>query len=108
MRAVVWHGKNDVSVDDVADPTIEEPTDAIIRVTSTAICGSDLHLFTKLWPVMEDGDILGHEAMGEVVEVGSEVTHITPGDRVVPFAAPGVEIEGDVEPVAPTRAEASA
>jgi threonine dehydrogenase-like Zn-dependent dehydrogenase len=86
MRAVVWHGKNDVSVDDVADPTIEEPTDAIIRVTSTAICGSDLHLFTKLWPVMEDGDILGHEAMGEVVEVGPEVTHIAPGDRVViPF-----------------------
>ncbi len=86
MRAVVWHGKNDVSVDEVPDPTIEEPTDAIIRVTSTAICGSDLHLFTKLWPVMDDGDILGHEALGVVVEVGSEVTHVQPGDRVVvPF-----------------------
>ena len=86
MRAVVWHGKNDVRVDVVDDPTIEEPTDAVIRVTSTAICGSDLHLYTKLWPVMEEGDILGHEAMGVVMEVGSEVTHIEPGDRVVvPF-----------------------
>jgi len=86
MRAVVWHGKNDVRVDSVDDPTIEEPTDAIIRVTSTAVCGSDLHLYTKLWPVMEEGDILGHEAMGVVMEVGSEVTHIEPGDRVVvPF-----------------------
>jgi threonine dehydrogenase-like Zn-dependent dehydrogenase len=86
MRAVVWHGKNDVRVDEVADPTIEAPTDAIIQVTSTAICGSDLHLYTKLWPVMDEGDILGHEAMGVVVEVGSEVTHIQPGDRVVvPF-----------------------
>jgi threonine dehydrogenase-like Zn-dependent dehydrogenase len=86
MRAVVWHGKNDVRVDEVADPTIEAPTDAVIQVTSTAICGSDLHLYTKLWPVMDEGDILGHEAMGVVVEVGSEVTHIRPGDRVVvPF-----------------------
>jgi len=86
MRAVVWHGKNDVRVDEVDDPTIEEPTDAIIRVTASAICGSDLHLFTKLWPVMEEGDILGHEAMGVVTEVGPEVTHIQAGDRVVvPF-----------------------
>ncbi|MEA2687253.1 MAG: hypothetical protein QOE93_2448 [Actinomycetota bacterium] len=86
MRAVVWHGKNDVRVDNVDDPRIEEPTDAVIRVTSSAICGSDLHLYTKLWPVMEEGDILGHEAMGEVLEVGPSVTHIAPGDRVViPF-----------------------
>ena len=86
MRAVVWHGKNDVRVDDVADPVIEEPTDAVIGVTSTAICGSDLHLYSKLWPVMDEGDILGHEAMGVVLEVGPDVTDIQPGDRVVvPF-----------------------
>ena len=86
MRAVVWHGKNDVRVDDVDDPVIEEPTDAVIQVTSTAICGSDLHLYTKLWPVMEEGDILGHEAMGVVVEIGSDISDLTPGDRVVvPF-----------------------
>jgi threonine dehydrogenase-like Zn-dependent dehydrogenase len=86
MRAVVWHGKNDVRVDNVPDPTIEESTDAIIRVTSSAICGSDLHLYTKLWPVMEEGDVLGHEAVGVVLEVGPDVTHVEAGDRVViPF-----------------------
>jgi threonine dehydrogenase-like Zn-dependent dehydrogenase len=86
VRAVVWHGKEDVRVDDVADPVLLEPTDAIVRVTSTAICGSDLHLYAKLGPVMREGDILGHEAMGVVEEVGNEVHHIAPGDRVVvPF-----------------------
>ena len=86
MRAVVWHGKEDVRVDEVPDPKIEEPTDAIIRVTSTAICGSDLHLYAKLTPAMKEGDIIGHEPMGIVEEVGRGVSHIKPGDRVVvPF-----------------------
>ena len=86
MKAVVWHGKEDVRVDDVDDPRIEEATDAVVRVTPTAICGSDLHLYAKLWPVMQEGDILGHEAMGVVEEVGPEVGHLAPGDRVVvPF-----------------------
>ena len=86
MRALTWHGKRDVRVDDVADPRIEQPTDAIVRVTSTAICGSDLHLYEVLGPFLKQGDILGHEPMGIVEEVGSEVTHIKPGDRVViPF-----------------------
>ncbi|HEX2039768.1 MAG TPA: alcohol dehydrogenase catalytic domain-containing protein, partial [Acidimicrobiales bacterium] len=86
MKAVVWHGKEDVRVDDVPDPRIEEPTDAIVRVTSTAICGSDLHLYSKLSPAMRSGDIVGHEPMGVVEEVGREVTGLRPGDRVVvPF-----------------------
>ena len=86
MKAVVWHGKADVRVDDVADPRIEEPTDAVVRITATALCGSDLHLYTKMWPAMDEGDILGHEPMGIVEEVGAAVTHIGPGDRVViPF-----------------------
>ncbi|MDP8953253.1 MAG: glutathione-dependent formaldehyde dehydrogenase [Actinomycetota bacterium] len=86
MKAVVWHGKEDVRVDNVPDPVIEEPTDAIVRVTSTAICGSDLHLYSKLSPVMREGDIIGHEPMGIVEEVGADVEHISPGDRVVmPF-----------------------
>ena len=86
MRAVTWQGRHDVRVEDVDDPKIEEPTDAVVRVTSTAICGSDLHLYAKLWPVIQEGDILGHEPMGVVEEVGSEVSHIGPGDRVVvPF-----------------------
>ena len=86
MKALVWHGPADVRVDEVDDPTIEEPTDAVIRVTSTAICGSDLHLYEILAPFMTEGDILGHEPMGIVEEVGSEVTAIEPGDRVViPF-----------------------
>ncbi|MBW3592513.1 MAG: glutathione-dependent formaldehyde dehydrogenase [Actinobacteria bacterium] len=87
MRAVVWHGKEDVRVDNVDDPAIRAPTDAIVRITSTAICGSDLHLYAK-FPrgVMQEGDILGHEPMGIVEEVGADVTHIAPGDRVVvPF-----------------------
>jgi threonine dehydrogenase-like Zn-dependent dehydrogenase len=86
MKAVTWHGTHDVRVDEVPDPTIEQPTDAIIRVTSTGICGSDLHLYGVLGPFIDPGDILGHEPMGVVEEVGSEVTQIAPGDRVViPF-----------------------
>jgi threonine dehydrogenase-like Zn-dependent dehydrogenase len=86
MKAAVWHGKRDVRVDDVPDPTMQEPTDAIVRITSTALCGSDLHLYEVLAPFMTEGDILGHEPMGVVEEVGSAVTHVAPGDRVViPF-----------------------
>ncbi|MGN7134514.1 zinc-dependent alcohol dehydrogenase [Rhodococcoides corynebacterioides] len=86
MKAVTWHGKRDVRVDTVPDPRIEHPTDAIIEVTSTNICGSDLHLYEVLGPFMNPGDILGHEPMGIVREVGSEVTELSPGDRVViPF-----------------------
>ena len=86
MKAVVWHGKEDVRVDNVPDPVIREATDAIVRITSTAICGSDLHLYSKLYPVMREGDIIGHEPMGIVEEVGADVEHIAPGDRVViPF-----------------------
>jgi len=86
MKAVAWHGKRDVRVDTVPDPAIEHPTDAVVRITTTAICGSDLHLYELLGPFLEEGDILGHEPMGIVEEVGSEVTQIKPGDRVViPF-----------------------
>ncbi len=86
MKALTWHGKRDVRVDTVPDPRIEKPTDAIVRITSTAICGSDLHLYEVLGPFLEEGDILGHEPMGIVEEVGSEVEHIGQGDRVViPF-----------------------
>ncbi len=86
MKAVAWHGKRDVRVDNVPDPGIQEPTDAIIRVTSTGVCGSDLHLYEVLGMFMTEGDILGHEPMGIVEEVGSGVTHIRAGDRVViPF-----------------------
>ena len=86
MRALAWHGKRDVRVDTVPDPTIQEPTDAIVRITTTAICGSDLHLYEVMGPFIEEGDILGHEPMGIVEDVGSEVTEIKPGDRVVlPF-----------------------
>jgi threonine dehydrogenase-like Zn-dependent dehydrogenase len=86
MKAVTWHGRRDVRVDNVPDPAIEQPTDAIVRITSSGICGSDLHLYEVLTPFMTEGDILGHEPMGIVEEVGSGVTHIEPGDRVViPF-----------------------
>ena len=86
MKALTWQGRSDVRIDDVPDPRIEHPTDAVIRVTSTAICGSDLHLYDPLAPFLSKGDILGHETMGIVEEVGSEVTHISVGDRVVvPF-----------------------
>jgi threonine dehydrogenase-like Zn-dependent dehydrogenase len=86
MKALTWHGKRDVRVDDVPDPKLEQPTDAIVRITSSGICGSDLHLYEVLSPFMEEGDVLGHEPMGIVEEVGGEVTNISPGDRVVmPF-----------------------
>ncbi|WP_099298936.1 zinc-dependent alcohol dehydrogenase [Corynebacterium dentalis] len=86
MKALTWQASNTVSVEEVPDPQIQEPTDAVIRVTSTAICGSDLHLYEVLTPFMDKGDIIGHEPMGIVEEVGSAVTHIKPGDRVViPF-----------------------
>jgi threonine dehydrogenase-like Zn-dependent dehydrogenase len=86
VKAVVWHGVEDVRVDRVPDPAIGEPTDAIVRITSTAICGSDLHLYAKLGPVMREGDVVGHEPMGIVEEVGPEVPGLAPGDRVVvPF-----------------------
>src|SRR3954465_6705673 len=86
MKAVVWNGKRDVRVERVPDPKIEEPTDAIIRVTTTNICGSDLHLYETLGAFMDPGGAPGHAAMGVVEEVGSDVTAIKPGDRVViPF-----------------------
>jgi threonine dehydrogenase-like Zn-dependent dehydrogenase len=86
MKAVVWHGKRDVRVDTVPDPTIEEPTDAIIRVTSSGICGSDLHLYEVMGPFIREGMIVGHEPMGIVEGVGSAVTELKVGDRVViPF-----------------------
>jgi threonine dehydrogenase-like Zn-dependent dehydrogenase len=86
MKAVTWHGKHDVRVDTVDDPFVQEPTDAVIRVTTTNICGSDLHLYDPLAPFMGVGDVLGHEAMGQVVEVGSEVGDLKVGDRVsIPF-----------------------
>ena len=86
MRALTWQGIEKVIVDDVPDPVLLEPTDAIVRVTSTAICGSDLHLYKVLAPYLTPGDVLGHEFMGEVVEVGAAVGNLTVGDRVVvPF-----------------------
>ncbi len=86
MRALCWHGTNDVRVDTVPDPQILHPRDAIIKITSTAICGSDLHLLDGYQPTMEAGDILGHENMGEVVELGSGVSNLKVGDKVVvPF-----------------------
>ena len=86
MKAVTWQGTEHVSVEDVPDPVIEEPTDAIVRITSTAICGSDLHLYKVLGMFLDEGDIIGHEPMGIVEEVGPGVTDLGPGDRVViPF-----------------------
>jgi threonine dehydrogenase-like Zn-dependent dehydrogenase len=86
MRALTWHGTHDVRVDTVPDPAIEQPTDIIIRVTSCGICGSDLHLYEVLGPFIDVGDVLGHEPIGIVEEVGAEVTHVKAGDRVViPF-----------------------
>ncbi|HEY1368099.1 MAG TPA: zinc-dependent alcohol dehydrogenase [Gaiellaceae bacterium] len=86
MKALTWHGKRDVRVETVRDPGVQDPTDVIVRVTSSGICGSDLHLYEVLGPFMEEGDILGHEPMGIVEEVGPEVTELKAGDRVVvPF-----------------------
>src|SRR4051812_43247262 len=86
MKALCWHGTGDVRVDNVPDPKIADPTDAIVRITSTAICGSDLHLFDGFMPTMQEGDVIGHEPMGVVEEVGKGVTKLKKGDRiVVPF-----------------------
>jgi threonine dehydrogenase-like Zn-dependent dehydrogenase len=86
MRALTWQGNEQVEVTDVPDPVIQEPNDIIIRVTSTAICGSDLHLYGVLGPFLKPGDVLGHEPMGIVEETGADITHLRAGDRVVvPF-----------------------
>jgi threonine dehydrogenase-like Zn-dependent dehydrogenase len=86
MRAVTWHGRDDVRVDTVPDPTIQDPTDVIVEITSSGICGSDLHLIEVMAPFMTVGDVMGHEPMGVVREVGAGVTAVAPGDRVVvPF-----------------------
>jgi threonine dehydrogenase-like Zn-dependent dehydrogenase len=86
VKAVTWHGHRDVRVEDVPDPRLEAPTDAIVRITSSGICGSDLHLYEVLGMFMDEGDVLGHEPMGIVEEVGPEVRGVAPGDRVViPF-----------------------
>ncbi|RNL87241.1 glutathione-dependent formaldehyde dehydrogenase [Sinomicrobium pectinilyticum] len=86
MKALVWHGRNDVRIDNVPDPAITDTNDIILKVTSTAICGSDLHILDGMVPTMEKGDILGHEFMGEVVAAGKNVRKFRPGDRVVvPF-----------------------
>ncbi|SDH67045.1 zinc-dependent alcohol dehydrogenase [Pseudonocardia oroxyli] len=86
MRALTWHGTRDVRVDTVPDPTISDPTDVIVQITSTGLCGSDLHLYEVLGPFLDEGDILGHEPMGVVAEKGSAVTALEVGDRVVvPF-----------------------
>ncbi|MFD7511153.1 zinc-dependent alcohol dehydrogenase [Streptomyces sp. NPDC059853] len=86
MKAAVWHGKRDVRVEEVPDPVIQQSTDALVRITSTGLCGSDLHLYEVLGPFMTPGDILGHEPLGVVEETGADVTGIAPGDRVVvPF-----------------------
>ena len=86
MKALAWHGKGDIRCDSVPDPTIQDGRDAIIKVTACAICGSDLHLMGGFVPTMERGDVLGHETMGEVVEVGRDNKKLKVGDRVVvPF-----------------------
>ncbi|RFB85829.1 glutathione-dependent formaldehyde dehydrogenase [Rhizobium leguminosarum bv. trifolii] len=86
MRALTWHGKHDIRCDSVPDPKIEEGRDAIIKVTACAICGSDLHLYDGVMPDMHSGDVMGHETMGEVVEIGKDNTKLKVGDRVVvPF-----------------------
>lgn len=86
MKALCWHGKDDVRIDNVPDPEIQKADDVLIKVTSTAICGSDLHLLSGLMPTVKEGDILGHEFMGEVVDTGKDVSKLQKGDRVVvPF-----------------------
>jgi threonine dehydrogenase-like Zn-dependent dehydrogenase len=83
MKALCWHGKGDIRFETVPNPKIEQPTDAIIKVTSTAICGSDLHIYGGVIPTMKSGDVVGHETMGEVVEVGSGIARLKAGDRIV-------------------------
>jgi threonine dehydrogenase-like Zn-dependent dehydrogenase len=83
MKALTWHGKHDVRVEDKPEPEIREPHDAIVKITSTAICGSDLHLYNGFIPSMMPGDIMGHEFMGKIVAIGSGVRHRKVGDRVV-------------------------
>jgi threonine dehydrogenase-like Zn-dependent dehydrogenase len=86
MKALTWHGKGDMRCESVPDPIIQHPRDAIIKVTACAICGSDLHIYDGMIPSMQHGDVMGHETMGEVVEVGGQVKGLKPGDRVVvPF-----------------------
>src|SRR4051812_19765930 len=86
MKAVTWHGRRDIRVDTVPDPVLKDPTDIVVRITSSGICGSDLHLYEVLGPFLTEGDILGHEPMGVVEEVGADVTELSAGDRVVvPF-----------------------
>src|SRR6188768_3463823 len=86
MKALTWQGRRSVELSEVPDPVIEVPTDAIVRITSTGLCGSDLHLYEVMAPFMADGDVLGHEPMGIVEAVGADVTQIAVGDRVVvPF-----------------------
>src|SRR5262245_29140036 len=86
MKALCWHGKNDVRIDSVDDPRIQDDRDIIIRVTTSGICGSDLHLLHGIAPGMEVGDVIGHEPMGEVAECGRAISHLKKGDRVVvPF-----------------------
>ncbi|HEX6486137.1 MAG TPA: alcohol dehydrogenase catalytic domain-containing protein, partial [Nocardioidaceae bacterium] len=86
MKAVTWHGRRDMRVEEVPDPTIKEADDAIIKITWTGLCGSDLHLYETLGPFMTPGDVVGHEPMGIVQEVGPDVTNLKTGDRVVvPF-----------------------
>jgi hypothetical protein len=86
VKALAWHGKHDVRCESVPDPRIEHPRDAIIKVTACAICGSDLHIYNGIIPRMKSGDVLGHENMGEVVEVGADNKKLKVGDRVVvPF-----------------------
>jgi D-arabinose 1-dehydrogenase-like Zn-dependent alcohol dehydrogenase len=83
MKATCWYDQKDIRVEEVPDPTILDPRDAVVKITSSAICGSDLHLYNGFIPTMEKGDILGHEFMGEVVEIGPEVKKLNVGDRVV-------------------------
>ncbi len=86
MKALTWHGNQDVRVDEVPDPSVQKPDDVLVRITTTGLCGSDLHLYNVLGPFLSEGDILGHEPMGVVEEVGPDVTHVKSGDRVViPF-----------------------
>src|SRR4051812_2261412 len=83
MRAMIWNGVNDLRVETVSDPEIVQPHDAVVRVTMSSVCGSDLHLLGGYIPAMKPGDIIGHEFMGEVVDTGREVTKVQKGDRVI-------------------------